>query len=268
MESLPVLGHDVITPARTTLPSTLFATAIPFDPSVAPSVTVVASSPASSMPAVPSSHVTPTPSTTVAPPVGTPTTSSDTLVATSTASPHMPARVIMAGLLSGTPVTPPVVSAASSSYTTPSSDVETAGPDTEPMATNVVSTMARLLKAQTDAMTKAAAVQNLPPLPSFTGEGDDPLDDGYDKWVEKFWERAQFADWSPGDQLYQLKLHLDKTANDMFRMLLSTECGDIESAIKALSNRFKPRDIEELHGPEFYHKTQGDESIDQLGISI
>ena len=160
------------------------------------------------------------------------------------------------------------MSTPSSFHTTPSSGIIAARPPAEPVATDVVSTMARLLKAQTDAMTKAAAVQNLPPLPCFTDECDDLLDDNYDKWVEKFRERAWFVNWSPEDQLYQLKLHLDKTARDVFRMLPSTECSDVESAIKALSNRFKPRDIEELRGLEFHHKTQGNESIDQLGISI
>ena len=160
------------------------------------------------------------------------------------------------------------MSVVGSSHTTYSSGVVTAGTPADPMATDVVSTMARLLKAQTDVMAKAAAVQNLPPLPCFTGEGDDLLDDGYDKWVEKFRERARFADWSPEDQLFQLKLNLDKTARDVFRMLPRPKCNNIESAIAALSNRFKPRDIEELQGLEFHHKAQGDESIDQLGISI
>jgi hypothetical protein len=44
--------------------------------------------------------------------------------------------------------------------------------------------MAGLLQAQTDAMAaqaKAVAVQNLPPLPCYTGENSDVVDDGYDK---------------------------------------------------------------------------------------
>ena len=51
------------------------------------------------------------------------------------------------------------------------------------------------------------------------GEGSDAVEDGFDKWIRKFRERAKFAGWSAADQLYQLELHLDKTALDMFHML-------------------------------------------------
>ena len=118
------------------------------------------------------------------------------------------------------------------------------------------------------AQTKAVAVQNLPSLSCYTGEGSDVVDDGYDKWVQKFRERAKFASWSAEDQLCLFKLHLNKTAMAVFRMLPDVELNNVESAITALGERFRPRDIEELHGLEFHHKTQGDESIDQLGISI
>ena len=82
--------------------------------------------------------------------------------------------------------------------------------------------------------------------------------------MQRFRERARFASWSAEDQLYQLKLHLDKTAMDVFRMLPDAESSNIESAITALGKRFKPKDIEELRR----HNTQGNESIDQLGIGI
>ena len=74
--------------------------------------------------------------------------------------------------------------------------------------------------------------------------------------------------WSPEDQLYQLKLHLDKTAMDVFCMLSDTELNIIEGATSALGKQFKPKNIEELCGLEFHHKGQGDEIVDQLGITI
>ena len=194
-----------------------------------PSVTVVAPSSTALMPVVTHTHVSPLSSPTVVTPVVT------------TSSPPI-------ALSEGVAV-----------------------PSTSTSSTDVVATMARLLQAQTDAMTaqaKAAAVQNLPSLPCYTGEGTDVVDDGYDKWIQRFRERAIFASWSPEDQLYQLKLHLDKTAMDVFRMLPDTESNNVEDAIAALGKRFKPKDIEELRGLEFHHKTQGDESIDQLGITI
>ena len=65
------------------------------------------------------------------------------------------------------------------------------------------------------------------------------MNDGFDRWVERFRERAKFAHWSDDDQFYQLKLHLDKTAPDVFRMLPATDLADMETAISA----FKPSDI-------------------------
>ena len=51
-------------------------------------------------------------------------------------------------------------------------------------------------------------------------------------------------------------------------MLPATEKEKLESAISALKKRFKPGGIEELRGLEFHHCTQGDETIEQLGMSI
>lgn len=70
-------------------------------------------------------------------------------------------------------------------------------------------------------------------------------------------------------QLYLLKLHLDKTALDVFRMLPDEERDTMECAVTALKKRFMPADIEELRGLEFHYRSQGgNESIEQLGISI
>ena len=83
----------------------------------------------------------------------------------------------------------------------------------------VVHSMTCLLQAQADAMAaqaKAVVLQSLPPLPCFTGKGPDISDDGFDRWMERFRERAKFDGWSESDQLYHLKLLLDKTALDIF----------------------------------------------------
>ena len=127
-----------------------------------------------------------------------------------------------------------------------------------------------LLQAQTDTMAaqaKAVAVQGLPPLPRFTCEGPYLSHDGFDRWMERFCERANFAGWSESDQLYHLKRLLDKTALEVFRMLPDSEKSEIKAVVVALRKRFKPGGIKELHGLEFHHRTQGDETIEQLGLS-
>ena len=47
------------------------------------------------------------------------------------------------------------------------------------------------------------------------GEGKDAVDDCFDRWIERFRERAKRAGWDKEHQIYQLKL----TAADVFRML-------------------------------------------------
>ena len=64
---------------------------------------------------------------------------------------------------------------------------------------DVSSTVSKLLQVQIDAMaaqTRAAAVQNLPALCSYTGEGRDALDDNFERWIERFCERAAVAGWN------------------------------------------------------------------------
>ena len=87
----------------------------------------------------------------------------------------------------------------------------------------LMKSMTELIKAQMQAMTKAASVQSLPPLDRYTGEGSQAEDDGIDRWLERFDERAHLAEWSDEVKLYQLKVHLNKTASHVFRMFSVNE---------------------------------------------
>jgi hypothetical protein len=81
-------------------------------------------------------------------------------------------------------------------------------------------------------------------------------------------KRAKVACWSPEHQLYQLKAHLDQSASDVFRVIPETEQDTFDKAVAALGKRFKPKDIEQLHGIEFYRVVQESETIEQLGITV
>lgn len=59
--------------------------------------------------------------------------------------------------------------------------------------------------------------------------------------------------WSDTQKLYQLKLHLDKTVRETFRMFSEVDRGNYTAAVAALWKRL---DIEVLRGFEFHHKTQ------------
>ena len=99
----------------------------------------------------------------------------------------------------------------------------------------------------------------------FTGKGSQADDDSINRWLERFDERAHLAEWSDEVKLYQLKVHLDKTALHVFRMFPTSS---YKKASDALRKRFRPVDIEELQGLEFHRKVQEDESVEQLGLEL
>ena len=70
--------------------------------------------------------------------------------------------------------------------------------------------------------TNALAVQSAPPLPTFTGDNVDAEDNSFEKWLERFEERATLFVWEETQKCYQLNSHLAKTALQVFQ-LLSTE---------------------------------------------
>ena len=84
----------------------------------------------------------------------------------------------------------------------------------------VLATMTQLLQAQTKALaaqTRVAAAQHLPPLKPFSGEGKITEEDSFERWINHFEERAGLVGWSEAQQLYQLKLLLEKTASKVLR---------------------------------------------------
>ena len=46
--------------------------------------------------------------------------------------------------------------------------------------TQLVQTQTAMVVAQTQAM----STQSLPPMPRYSGEGDQTMDDGFDRWVD------------------------------------------------------------------------------------
>lgn len=137
--------------------------------------------------------------------------------------------------------------------------------------TEVVRSIERYLEKQTQILEVQASgslLQGLPPLPVFTGENIKTEDEGFDKWFELFEERAQFAGWKPEQKLYRLKVHLDKTAQQIVKMMPDDERKSFDKVVDHLKKRFRPIDIAELRGLEFHQKSQGDDSVEQLGLDL
>ena len=85
---------------------------------------------------------------------------------------------------------------------------------------------------------------------------------------ELFEERAQFAGWKPEQKLYRLKVQLDKTAQQIVKMMPDDERKSFDKVVAHLKKRFRPIDIAKLRGLEFHQKSQGDDSVEQLGLTL
>jgi len=131
--------------------------------------------------------------------------------------------------------------------------------------------MSKFLQAQMQmlwAQAQAVVVQGLPALKKFSGENLESEDEGFDRWIELFQERAHLAGWTEEHKLYQLKMHFEGNALQILRMVPSDEIKNYDLVIERLRKRFKPVDIEELKSVEFHQKMQGSESIEKLGLSL
>ena len=112
------------------------------------------------------------------------------------------------------------------------------------------------------------AAQSLPPVPSYSGECEQCLEDGFERWVEQFEERARLARWSEDLRRYHLKMKLSKTAFQTYRLLPEDVKGSYSATVAAFRAKFKPVDIEELRGMEFHQLVQKNQSIEQLGLQL
>ena len=135
----------------------------------------------------------------------------------------------------------------------------------------LMQSLAQLVKTQTDmvaAQTRAMSAQTLPPMTHFSGEGLQSGEDGFDRWLEQFDERAKLVGWSEDHKKYQLKMLLDRNAFQAYRLLPESVKSSYKNTVEALQKRFKPVDIEELRGLEFHQLTQVSQSVEQLGIQL
>ena len=135
--------------------------------------------------------------------------------------------------------------------------VQTLGPppllpmkdNTSTTQSDLLESMTKLLQAQTQmlaAQAQAVTVQTLPRLTLYSGEESQDEDNTFDRWMERFEERAHLAKWQDEQKLCQLKAHLEKTAQQVFEVMPVEEKSSYHKAVKALKQRFKPVDIEEL----------------------
>ena len=119
-----------------------------------------------------------------------------------------------------------------------------------------------------EAHTRAMSAQSLPPLKHCSGEGVQSLEDGFDRFIEQFEERARIVGWSEEHRKYHLRMLLDKAAFQTYRLLPDSVKASYSETVEALRKRFKPVDIEELCGIEFHQMVQGSQSVEELGLEL
>ena len=61
---------------------------------------------------------------------------------------------------------------------------------------DLVKSVTELIRVQMKAMITAASVQSLPSLNCYIGEGSQEEEDGIDRWLEHFDERAHLVAWA------------------------------------------------------------------------
>ena len=102
---------------------------------------------------------------------------------------------------SSTAVTGTGVSAASAPITVTSGGADT----TVTSAITGTEMITRLFEAQTQLFAAQVHAATLPPLTNFEGQsGVDDDDDGFERWLEKFEERAKLSKWTDEVKLCQL----------------------------------------------------------------
>ena len=94
-----------------------------------------------------------------------------------------------------------------------------------------------------EAQASGSLLHGLTPLPIFTGENIKREDEGFDKWFELFEEHTQFTGWKPEQKLYRLKVQLDKTAQQIVKMMPDDERKSFEKVVAHLKKRFHPINI-------------------------
>ena len=128
----------------------------------------------------------------------------------------------------------------------------------------VMQSVARLLEEHRIMM----AAHSIPPLRKFTGEDAHTHERCFERWLEQFEDRAKMASWSDEQRLFQLKAHLEKTAEHAVRMLSASEKSTYKAVVAALEHRFYLLDIEELRGLEFHQLMQNAQSVEEVGIQL
>ena len=132
-------------------------------------------------------------------------------------------------------------------------------------------TVTQLLEAQRrrmEAQVQVMAAQAVPPLRKFTGENINTDEGSSDCWVDQFDERAKVAGWSEEQKLFQLKAHLEKTAEHTVRMLSEEEKSTYARVVVALQKWFRSLDIEELRGLECHQLMPDKQSVEELGKEL
>ena len=136
----------------------------------------------------------------------------------------------------------------------------------------LIESMAKLLKAKTEmlaAQAQATVARGSPLCLAFRARTSSPRMIGLSAELSPLRSEHPLAGWSKDQRLYQLKVHLERTALQVFCVMPEQERKDYDTAVKKLKERFQPVDIAELKGIEFHQRMQlPEEPVEQWGMAF
>ena len=130
-----------------------------------------------------------------------------------------------------------------------------------------VEMMVKLFETQSQLIAAQVKDATLLPLAGFNEQSDrDKLE--FERWLERFEDRARLAKWTEETKLCQLKLHLSKVADQAFQMLFKDVKSSYERVVDTLKERFGSVEMKEWKSMEFHRRVQSDETILELGMDL
>ena len=112
-----------------------------------------------------------------------------------------------------------------------------------------------------DPLSMAMLVQQLPPLPNFTGDSQGN-EEVFDEWLERL-EMAGMCGWSEQEKMVNLVTRLRGPAYLFYQSCTSSKRSDYPSLTTALSKHFTPVFLQSVQSSRFHkRKQQSSESVD------
>ena len=120
-----------------------------------------------------------------------------------------------------------------------------------------------------DALSVALLAQQLPSLPSFSGEPQDGDGENFSEWLERLELVANTCRWDDRAKLVNVATRLRGPAARFYRSCTPRQRSNYRDATEALRKRFTPVQIQSVQSSKFHERKQGPtESVDNYAQEL